>query len=169
MASKLFRAVVGFGISLGAASAACVGGAGSIEASAADTTTPPGNTWDPPPGSNWEAPGSNSESPNSPASGDARADADAAADAPKDAMLDAFCDAAWPTTKGNPGGPTCGAVDGCGDAGPAPHCYKLASGSSSSSSSSSTKCDPANVTYPAWCISGAWQCSTGSVPADQCQ
>jgi hypothetical protein len=83
---------------------------------------------------------------------------DAALDAPKDVILDAFCDATWPTTKGNPGGPTCGAVVDCADAGHAPFCYATLS---------STKCDEGKV-LPAWCVGGAWQCSPGSVAQEDC-
>jgi hypothetical protein len=81
MTSRLFRAIVGVGISLGTASAACLGAVSEGGPSTAD--------------------------------------------APGDVILDAFCDAAWPTTKGNPSGPTCGPIEHCAEAGPAPHCYRL--------------------------------------------
>ena len=77
------------------------------------------------------------------------------------AILDAFCDAAWPTTKGNPGGPTCGAIDGCQDAGPALRCYTLVDAATST-------CQSTSAVFPAWCVGGEWQCS-GGVPQAQCK
>lgn len=85
-----------------------------------------------------------------------------AGDAPKDVILHAFCDAAWPTTKGNPGGPTCGAVGECGGAGPAPHCYRVVD-------PTAMKCEQNTPEVPAWCIDRAWRCSTGSLPATECR
>jgi hypothetical protein len=164
MSSRLFRAIVGVGISLGATSAACIGtgdgGLGVTEDGGPET----------------EDPTTSSSSADS-SSGDAAkskkdARADASVDAPKDAILDAFCDATWPTTKGNSGGPTCGPIDACSDAGPAPRCYAeigpsvcATSGSSSSSSSSSGS----SQVFAAWCVGGKWECSSGAIPESECK
>lgn len=154
MTSKLFRAVVGVGIALGTASGACLGAIDSVpEADDASTTTTPQ-----PDGASTPKP-----TPSADAGADAAADADADAplDAPKDVILDAFCDATWPTTKGNVHAPTCGPTEECEDAGPAPRCYYRIEGSDAG----------CNVTkpIPAWCVSAAWQCSTGAVPVSQCK
>ncbi len=164
MASKLFRAVVGFGIGLGAASAACfgatdgttVGGDVSADGKDASTAKVPGKT------TSYEDPPSTedpSETPTADASPDVKVVADAGIDAPKDVGADAFCDAAWPTTKGNNSGPTCGPIDACGDAGPAPRCYQLVG---------SAVCNPNNTGAVAFCVGGTWQCSSAAVPASQC-
>ncbi|MBS2012609.1 MAG: hypothetical protein JST00_06980 [Deltaproteobacteria bacterium] len=86
----------------------------------------------------------------------------AAGDAPADAILDAFCDAAWPTTKGSPGGPTCGSTGECADAGPAPYCYRVVD-------PAAMKCEQNGKEVPAWCVDRAWRCSTGSAPALECR
>ncbi len=162
MSSKLYRAIVGIGISLGATSVACLGtvdtpsdvsddggseaavrseaGVGADAATAADSAT---------------------DARAVDATVDAPADAgvDVAVDAPKDAILDAFCDAAWPTTKGS-GGPTCGPLDTCADSGPAPSCIEQLGPSTCNASSSQV--------FPAWCFGGEWECSTGSIRIEQC-
>lgn len=154
MASKLFRAVVGIGISLGTSSVACLGAldptnADDAPAAAIPTAPPPlGKPGDPPPKTTTD--------------GGADARADVAIDAPKDVLLDAFCDAAWPTTKGNPGGPTCGPVEECREAGPAPRCVEMADPATGT-------CKPSSKPSPAWCVTSAWQCSGGFVSVDECK
>lgn len=139
MASKLFRAVVGVGISLGTASAACLGSSSPAPDATADEASTP--------------------APPSPDAGDAP---ESSADATTDALLDAFCDASWPTTKGNhAGGPTCGDTVDCHEAGPSPYCFKQVDPVASI-------CDTAPV-LPAWCVGGSWQCSADGVPAEQCR
>src|SRR5687768_11966568 len=102
MASKLFRAVVGFGIGLGATSAACFGTTddGGIVGSAAEAA-PDGSTSNtvPSPSSTGTstAPDPDAEPTSNDASPDGKVAADAGLDAPKDVGVDAFCDAAWPT------------------------------------------------------------------------
>jgi len=158
MSSRLFRAVVGLGISLGTASAACYGSVDPTNAGDASGSTEPSSPDKAP------NPVTNPTTPTRDAAAavDAHVDAqvDAVADAPKDAILDAFCDATWPTTKGTSGGPTCGAVEDCKDAGPAPHCYKQVTTST---------CNPGTAPLPAWCVAGNWQCSGGAVTQDQCK
>ncbi len=102
MASKLFHAVVGFGIALGGA-AACVSasdpGAPSLMTGDSGTTT--------------------------------STEADAAArDGAADVGADAFCDVAWPTTKGSvPVVPECVDPEGdCADAGAPTQCAKSVDG-----------------------------------------
>ncbi len=158
MSSRLFHTVVAFGIALGAQGAACLGDA----VDAAPPVEP-------------------AEGGAGPATEDATADARAsdtgskgavdgaaatgdggASDAPRDVILDAFCDAAWPTTKATPGGPTCGAVDACKDAGAPPHCFTL------TSETPLLTCDSRAV-LPAWCGGGGWRCTAGSVTEDACK
>lgn len=162
MSSKLFRAVVGLGISLGTASAACFGAVDS----GSNGTEPPANSAPSAPDKKGDP--ADVGAPQADATVDSGSDSavattDAAADAPSDAMLDAFCDAAWPTTKGNPSGPTCGAVADCKDAGPAPYCFTQVDATSQTCDSTSTKA------LPAWCVSGHWECSGGGVPQQQCK
>jgi hypothetical protein len=149
MSSKLFHAIVGVGISLGATMAACLGGVDE-EPGPADA-------------GGGEASNDTSRGEDAPAV-DAGAgvdgEADAAADAPRDVILDAFCDAAWPTTKGNPHGPTCGPVEACAEAGAAPFCYPKFE---------PFVCDPMNQGAAAYCIEAHWECSTGSIPAERCK
>lgn len=162
MSSRLYRAIVGVGISLGTSMGAC---SGAIEMSQDGN----GN------GSDIDAAqdGDGSVSSDSAVtgdagardaarSGDAGADSaalDAAKDAPKDAILDAFCDATWPTTKGNSGGPTCGPVVACAEAGPAPRCVEELAPS---------VCNAVSPGSAAWCVGDQWACSTGSVPQASC-
>ena len=163
MSSRLFRAIVGVGISLGTMSAACSGAvdeqADGVDTSERETSTPDPQPGDPAPGSDSAT---SADARSSLDATDARADAaaDAPADAPRDVILDAFCDATWPTTKGNPAGPTCGPVQTCAEAGPAPHCYAQLGPSI---------CSPNTQGFAAWCVGGKWECSTGAVPQDQCK
>jgi hypothetical protein len=153
MASKLFRAVVGFGIALGAASGACFGASSDTpetvtEGADASTSTPTTNT-----------PSSSGSSNGDPSSTqDGSSVADAGVDAPKDVGVDAFCDAAWPTTKGNPQPPSCVDPNGeCVDAGTPEHCYAVADGG----------CDVAKMTFP-YCVNKDWQCQPGTTNAAGC-
>ena len=150
MASKLFRAVVGFGIGLGAASAACFGAASD----ATDTTT-----------ADSDASTTNSSSSSASSSGDPSPTpdgapaVDAGVDAPKDVGIDAFCDAAWPTTKGNPQPPSCVDPNGeCVDAGTPEHCYVVADGG----------CDFAKMVFP-YCANKDWQCQPGTTNSAGCK
>lgn len=152
MSSRLFRAVVGVGIALGTVSAACRGVVESTTDGSAGPTDPPGTV----------APRNEAGTTANVDGGSGVNDAaDAAGDAPKDVILDAFCDAAWPTTKGNPGGPTCGPVTECAEAGAAPRCYRVVT-------SSTFACDPQPPPEVAWCIRGHWECSGDGVPQEQC-
>lgn len=158
MSSRLFRAVVGIGISLGTASAACLG---SVDTGAATTgnDTTPGNqaTSSPPLGAPPGDPGHESHDGGT----THPPEKDAAVDAPRDAILDAFCDASWPTTKGNPHGPTCGDVSPCADAGPAPYCQRVVS--------AGPTCDPNPPNEVAWCVDKQWKCSNAAIPREQCK
>jgi hypothetical protein len=152
MSSKLFRAVVGIGISIGTASAACFGATSGAADSNVDGTTVP--TPIPAP---VHSDAAAAVEPTDAQAPDARDLADAASDAPFDAYLTAFCDAAWPTTKGGVFSPTCGDIAPCADAGRAPQCHPRLS---------ATNCESAPT--PAWCVGGGWQCAIGSVPAAEC-
>lgn len=156
MASKLFRAVVGFGISLGAASAACMGavdevattndGGASRDGAASSTSPPPAPS--PPPSTDDGA-----------AAVPADAGVDVALDAPKDVGPDAFCDAAWPTTKGNPGPPKCVDPDGaCADAGHPTYCWK---------DDGTGACD-FGQSYAPFCVGKQWECQSGTIPSEKC-
>ena len=155
MASKLFRAVVVFGIGLGAASAACFGASSdtperTTEGTDASTSTPESNA-------SSSSSGSSSGDPSP--TPDGSSVADAAVDAPKDVGADAFCDAAWPTTKGNPKPPACVDPNGeCVDAGVPEHCYAVVDGG----------CDVAKMTFP-YCVNKDWQCQPGTTNAAGCQ
>ena len=153
MTSRLFHAIVGFGIALGASGVACLGAVSDPPAiDGAETPPAPTSPGAPPMTTVDGAPARDAgiDSTLGP-------DADAAADAPRDAILDAFCDAAWPTTKGNPG-PTCGPIAECAEAGPTPQCHPL---------TAPLTCETRMV--PVWCVAGKWECSTGSVVVNACK
>jgi hypothetical protein len=164
MASKLFRAVVGFGIGLGAASAACFG---STEGSTAGTTAetlPDGSTSSTvpsPSGTGTTTPDVDPPDTTKDATVDAKV-TDAGVDAPKDVGVDAFCDAAWPTTKGNPGPPKCTDPNGeCADAGFPNYCV---------GQDDAGACDFAwNKTTAPFCVNKEWRCQPGTTSIDQCQ
>lgn len=147
MASKLFRAVVGFGISLGTVSAAC-SGAIDDETVAVNSTEPDANS--------PQAVSDGGPSPIDAAVIDA-ADghvADASTDAPKDVDVDAFCDVAWPTTKAGLTVPECvDPTEVCADAGhPAIGCWRK---------NDAGTCDfLAGARFPI-CVDGAWTCAPG--------
>jgi len=85
MRSKLFRAVVGVGLSLGGSGAGCSGNSTSDDD-----------------GSGGDPNGTGGKAGSGGTAGDPHA---GTAGLPTDAGTDAFCDAAWPTTKGNPAPP----------------------------------------------------------------
>lgn len=150
MASKLFRAVVGVGISLGTSSAACLGNIASDD--------PPPGAIAPPLGT---APPPNGTAPPPTSTGAYTVEPpDAGPDAPRDAGFDAFCDAAWPTTKGSPV-PTCGPVEACADAGRPPFCYEVVAPGICK--------NPDGRLQPVWCASGKWQCGAGQIPSEECK
>jgi hypothetical protein len=77
-----------------------------------------------------------------------------------DSRFDPFCDAAWPTTKGNPGPPSC--VDPnqeCVNAGYPSHCFPLLEDGS---------CDSLDTQSP-FCIDAQWECAPGTVPPSGCR
>jgi hypothetical protein len=158
MASRLFRAVVGVGIALGTSGVACFGAADdpavSTDASSPEASSTSGRD-------------SASSTEDAALDVDVRADAgadaalDAPVDAPKDVILDAFCDASWPTTKGNPGGPTCGEITDCADAGPSLRCINTVSPPAT--------CEATATLVPVWCVASQWQCSEGAIPQDECK
>lgn len=157
--SRLFQAVVGVGITLAGASAACFGSTDPP----ADPSTAPGATES----ATGYGPRGDDASNDAPAPDATTADAtpdvvtpiDAGADVVLDAPPDAFCDASWPTTKGDRNGPTCGPVADCKDAGVAPFCVPVNANGS---------CD-SNGPGVAWCMGGRWQCSTNTIPSDACK
>jgi hypothetical protein len=118
MASRLFHAVVGIGISLGTTSLACSGRvttrlqADDVTAdepaplpsaspvSSSNPVTPPTLVADA--GTDAFAPVDDAASPDATSLDGDVTDSAAVVDASTDALLDAFCDAAWPTTKGTP-------------------------------------------------------------------
>lgn len=159
MASKLFRAVVGFGIGLGAASAACFGATdGTSETTSDDKDA---STTVPTPSST----GTTDHDPTPPAndaSPDVTVVADAGVDAPKDVGVDAFCDAAWPTTKGNPGPPKCTDPNGeCTDAGHPDHCYPVTDAGACDWSSFGATTAP-------FCVNKEWRCGPGTKAMAEC-
>lgn len=157
MTSKLFRAIVGFGISLGTASAACLGAVDTLPEGGSPTGSGATEPAEAPDGQGPGARDGGTHEGGGNTQSDARADV---ADAPHDVVLDAFCDAAWPTTKGNPGGPTCGPIHDCIDAGPAPHCWQAVD---------AITCNSSAPGVPAWCVGGTWHCSTGALPNEACK
>lgn len=171
MASRLFRAVVGFGIGLGAASAACFGNTegstvGGVTEDATDkdassSARVPGKT------ASYEDPNETDppeETSPDDASPDVKKVADAGVDAPKDVGADAFCDAAWPTTKGNPKPPACTDPNGecaAADAGAQGRCIPL---------DDAGACDWTVFTTSAQlCVNKEWRCLPGTMSWDQCQ
>ena len=161
MASKLFRAVVGFGIGLGATTAACFGATTDVDPPADGGPSQEGETSttvpDVPPIDEKVDPTPDATVLPADAGADVAKDVavDVKADAPKDAGIDAFCDAAWPTTKGNPGPPKC--IDPgseCTDAGPVLRCYPR---------TDAGQCQFWNR-HAGLCIDGVWQCPSGTEP-----
>ena len=155
MASKLFHAVVGFGISLGAATVGCLGAISDSPETADAATTPPTPT------------GSSPSDPSNPSFDGAPAfDAtasDGGADAGRDAIVDAaFCDAAWPTTKGSPADPR-PCVDPkreCAEAGWPIACYVATPAGT---------CD-FSTSFATQCVGGKWQpCPNGSIKSEECK
>jgi hypothetical protein len=144
MASKLFHAVVGVGISLGSASA-CGGSTSSDEWAfeTLDATAP-----ETPDAAAPEAPDASANAPPDAAIVDA-APVDAAADVPEDALVAAFCDATWPITKS--GREVCGPYDECSSV-PAPWCV-------------GPDDQGACKLYPLQCTGGEWHCM-GGTPSD---
>jgi hypothetical protein len=156
MASRLFHAIVGVGIGLGAATAACLG---AVEGSPGEAIGPD----DPPPGVEPVAPPVGPTAPAQPdagASPDARRH-DAARDAPRDAILDAFCDAAWPTTKGNPTVPACVDRIACAGANGDPFACRA--------SRAPGICDGTTDLVPSVCAAGQWACPTGTIQYFDCR
>lgn len=165
MASKLFRAVVGFGIGLGAASAACLGATDGGIAGTTAESVPDGSTSTVPSASST---GTTTDPDPIPPGTDASLDVtpvtDAGIDAPKDVGADAFCDAAWPTTKGNPKPPACVDPNGeCVDAGPPSHCIPVADAGDAGS------CDWGAGTSAPFCVDNEWRCQAGTVDWGTCQ
>ena len=144
MASKLFHAVVAFGISLG--STACGGriDGGSLPEPGPDDAGAPDDA-------QADAP---IPKPPPPEAGppDASPDAlpDAPHDAPSDAIVEAFCDATWPITKA--GREVCGPADGCVEI-EAPFCYGPAGNGGCK-------------IYPLKCEGSEWHCM-GGAPSSQ--
>lgn len=166
MASKLFRAVVGFGIGLGLTSAACLGATeGGIVGSTAENVpdgSPETNSSSSSSGSSTTNPDPDAVSPAKDASPDATVVVDSGIDAPKDVGADAFCDAAWPTTKGNPKPPSCVDPNGdCVDAGAPMRCVPM---------DDAGACDfGAFNTYAPFCVNKEWRCQSGTVDWGTCQ
>lgn len=145
MYTRLWQAVVGVGLAMGATGSGCLGKAevsqpvqagddagGQADVVSADVTEDSGHR-----------------------------DADAL---PPDVLQDALCDTSWPTTKGNPGPPpSCEDQLACAGAGvdagvrPWPTC---------ASHLGERVCDSARAA--ALCISGAWACPPGYVDAREC-
>jgi hypothetical protein len=164
MASKLFRAVVGFGIGLGATTAACFGATDAGIVGTTAENVPDGSTSKvPAPSSSTSStdPGPTSTPPPKDASSDVHVHvADAAADAPKDVGADAFCDAAWPTTKGNPKPPACTDPNNeCVDAGAPGYCVPV---------SDAGTCEWGD-TYAPFCVNKEWRCQSGTIDWGSCQ
>lgn len=162
MASKLFRAVVGFGIGLGAASAACFGATdGGVAGGAFDDGTDASTSSTSPSGSSS---GTTTQVPPTNTTNDAAPDGtvvDAGLDAPKDVGPDAFCEAPWPTTKASPPPPKCIDPNGeCAEAGALQITCVVEYPDGG--------CD----TTKAWmgqCVAGEWRCAPGKVEWETCQ
>ena len=157
MASKLFHAVVGVGISLGIS--AC---GGSVEQDSAQggQASQPFPTAEGGADAGISLPKADAGSADSAAGVDGAADVtipdagaspdtpmvDAAPDVGKDAIVDAFCDDPWPITKS--GRVVCGPSEACAGT-PAPWCFgKTADGSC--------------TIYPLACVDQQWQCLGGT-------
>ena len=160
MASKLFRAVVGVGISLGSVSAC--GGSTSNDV---EGLVPPDAPATPEGGVDAAAPprtvdaGTMDAAPVSDAGADTLPDAsaptdaapvDAADDVLEDAIVAAFCDVTWPITKA--GREVCGPADECAGQ-TIPWCFGLGDGG------------PCTL-YPLACVGGEWHCMGGATPTN---
>jgi hypothetical protein len=163
MASKLFRAVVGFGIGLGATSAACFGATeGGIVGTTAEAVPDGSTSAVPSPSSSGTTtadPGPGPAPTPNDASFDVTVVADAGVDAPKDVGADAFCDAAWPTTKGNPKPPACtDPNDECVDAGSPGYCVPVGDAGT---------CEWSG-TFAPFCVNQEWRCQPGTIDWGSC-
>jgi hypothetical protein len=159
MASKLFHAVVGVGLSLAGVSAC--GGSTSSDAQSPDANLPEGqpeggvDVQSPPPeldaGVFEAAPASDASAdvPPDVATADA-APIDAAADVPTDAIVAAFCDLAWPITKA--GREACGPIDECMSQ-PIPWCL-------------GPDGDGGCELYLLECVGAEWHCMGGVIPTN---
>ena len=157
MASKLFHAVVGVGISLGSV-AACGGSTSNDfeELLPADATPAPDAGID----TGVVPPKLDATTVDATPASDAGADAvpdasvadaapvDAAPDAPADAIVAAFCDVTWPITKA--GREVCGPADEC-EGKPVPWCYLQTA-------------EGVCTLYPLECKGGEWHCFGGAIP-----
>ncbi|MBX3206540.1 MAG: hypothetical protein KF764_15805 [Labilithrix sp.] len=148
MASKLFRAVVSMGLSLGAATAACLG---AVE-------NPPSNGAD-----------ADADAATEPVDDSGSALSDAELDA---GDLDAFvfpdtswCDAAWPVTKGNAPPPECVNPEGeCAEAGMSP-CFRTPP--PGVGPHEARVCMFYERRFP-FCIDGEWRCEPGRSSREDC-
>ena len=152
MASKLFRAVVGVGISLAATTGACLGGLEDDlpQVDGADAAS--------------EAAAHDAAPPGEPVVDDAGHDADggdvADARVPGTFPDTSWCDTTWPTTKGSPPPPMhCINPHGeCEDAG-MPQCFP---------SPEPERCVGFVYHYPS-CVDGTWRCPPGKLARDECE
>lgn len=182
MSTKLFRAVVGLGISIGSAVAACDGaadvtplgdGGGVDAASAADGASTP-------PDSASVVVEASADVVEGEDAADASAD-DASDGAPTDALADAFCDAAWPTTKGQVILPNCLDPSGrCWDAAAPIRCMAAlgphqcdiqgsgVAGMCVFTAEAGSSVPDADADAEPAAISAAWMCPPNTIPMDQC-
>jgi hypothetical protein len=172
MASRLFRAIVGFGISLGT-TAACSGETLSAfdDADASDAPTGHEPSKGEKPTASADAQATEHDGGVKVTAKDAGAkdatvgdvvvalDAEALDVQVLDAPIDAFCDAAWPTTKGSPGFPSCVDPTGACSAKAFPRrCY----------APTAPHVCAAIVGYATLCVGDTWQCPDGTVEATEC-
>ncbi|MBK6696578.1 MAG: hypothetical protein IPG50_30975 [Myxococcales bacterium] len=127
MSSRLFKAIVGAGIALGATSVACGRFADESNAEVGQPTSPAVGTPGPAATVSTSADGAAAALPEADANTDAEADAGVSeVDGSADVLVDAFCDNTWPTTKGHGGELPSICVDptgACTPKGLPHHCY----------------------------------------------
>ncbi len=164
MSSRLFHAIVGVGVSFGAAACSVAVDLEAADAASAATDAPETSV--------VHDSATEPDVKVSDAGIDALHDADAfldaktdaKADGPSDAMADAFCDAAWPTTKGTPQRPACTNPQGT--------CVWDGGWVSSSESACYDLIGPfqceGSETWN-YCINGQWECPTGKLQASECR
>ncbi len=162
VSSRLFKAIVGAGIALGATSVACGRFADESNAEVGQPTSPAVGTPGPAATVSTSADGAAAALPEADANTDAEADAGVSeVDGSADVLVDAFCDNTWPTTKGHGGELPSICVDptgACTPKGLPHHCYADLGGGACGF-----------VDLSALCVGTDWQCQPGTVRAETCK
>lgn len=160
VSSRLFKAIVGTGIALGATSVACGRFIDESNSEVARPTSPAVGTPGPAATVSTSADGAAAALPEADANTDAEAGV-SEVDGSADVLVDAFCDNTWPTTKGHGGELPSICVDptgACTPKGLPHHCYADLGGGACGF-----------IDLSALCVGTDWQCQPGTVRAETCK